>query len=106
MEASALHRPSSDPARDRPQTAWRNVYEGRRSLWALSHTPAVDRGLHNAYFAECGLVALAERWMAFHASATAPLQLGLLDGQLRVVTPAPEYGGSLPSDPGVPKSRM
>ena len=28
----------------KPQTAWRNVYEGRKSLWALSHTPAVDRG--------------------------------------------------------------
>jgi RNA-directed DNA polymerase len=64
----------------RSKTAWSNVYGGRRSLWALSHTPAVDRGLHNAYFAECGLVSLAERWTAFHAPAAAPGQLGLLYG--------------------------
>lgn len=43
-------------------TAWRTVYGGRRSLWKLSHTPAVDRGLRNAYFAERGLVSLAGRW--------------------------------------------
>jgi len=49
-----------------PRTAWRGVYEGRKSLWALSHTPAIDRGLRNAYFAERGLVSLAERWEALH----------------------------------------
>ncbi|MBU4457003.1 MAG: group II intron reverse transcriptase/maturase, partial [Nanoarchaeota archaeon] len=36
----------------RPKTAWRSVYRGRQSLWALSHNPAVDRGLRNAFFAE------------------------------------------------------
>ena len=30
----------------RPRTAWRDVYAGRRGLWALSHCPAVDRGLN------------------------------------------------------------
>jgi len=40
----------------RPATAWRNIYEEHRSWWALSHCPAVDRALHNAYFAERGLV--------------------------------------------------
>ncbi|MEK7878300.1 MAG: group II intron reverse transcriptase/maturase, partial [candidate division NC10 bacterium] len=29
------------------RTAWRRVYEGRKSLWALSHDSAVDRGLRN-----------------------------------------------------------
>jgi RNA-directed DNA polymerase len=46
----------------RAQTAWNGVYQGRRSWWALSHTPAVERGLHNAYMATCGLVSLAGRW--------------------------------------------
>jgi RNA-directed DNA polymerase len=45
-----------------PRTAWRGIYNGRKSLWALSHCPAVDRGLRNAYFAERGLVSLADRW--------------------------------------------
>jgi hypothetical protein len=48
----------------RRHTAWRNLYRGRQSLWALSHSPAVDRGLRNAYFAERGLVSLVEQWKA------------------------------------------
>ena len=40
------------------ETAWRRVYAGRKSLWALSHDPAVERGLQNAYFAARGLVSL------------------------------------------------
>jgi RNA-directed DNA polymerase len=46
----------------RPKTAWRQVYTGRRRLWALSHSPAVNRGMDNAYFAELGLVSLPEEW--------------------------------------------
>ena len=42
--------------------AWQGVYEGSKSTWALSHTSAVDRGLRNAYFAERGLVNLADLW--------------------------------------------
>ncbi len=42
------------------RSAWRQVYAGRRSWWALSHTPAVDHGLRNAYFAKRGLVSLVE----------------------------------------------
>jgi RNA-directed DNA polymerase len=59
----------------KPRTAWRNVYEGRKSLWALSHSPAVDRGLRNAYFAERGLVSLAERWEQDARRIAAPVQL-------------------------------
>jgi group II intron reverse transcriptase/maturase len=65
----------------KPATAWRNVYGGRKSLWALSHSPAVDRGLRNAYFAERGLVSLTERWQQLEreriaASAQLTLVLG------------------------------
>lgn len=60
-----------------PHTAWRNVYGGRKSLWALSHCPAVDRGLRNAYFAERGLVSLAERWEVLFQRIVAPAQLAL-----------------------------
>jgi group II intron reverse transcriptase/maturase len=60
-----------------PRTAWRRVYEGRKSLWALSHDPVVDRGLRNAYFAERGLVSLLDRFRAIWATAVAPQQLML-----------------------------
>lgn len=59
----------------KPRSAWRGVYEGRRSLWALSHSSAVDRGLRNAYFAERGLVSLAERWEQDARYIAAPVQL-------------------------------
>jgi len=62
------------------KTAWRNVYDGRQSVWALSHAPAVDRGLRNAYFAERGLVSLRERWRTNHESIVAPKQLRLALG--------------------------
>jgi len=56
----------------RPKTAWRRVYEGRKSLWTLSHDPAVDRGLRNAYFAERGLVSLKDLWRDKHSPTVAP----------------------------------
>jgi len=43
-------------------TAWRYVYAGRQSCWAMSRNSAVHQGLRNAYFAERGLVSVAERW--------------------------------------------
>jgi RNA-directed DNA polymerase len=59
----------------RRKTAWRTIYSGRRSLWMLSHSPAVDRGLRNAYFAERGLVSLAEHWKTKHTEQiVAPVQ--------------------------------
>ena len=64
----------------KPKTAWRNVYEGRKSLWALSHDPAVERGLRNAYFAERGLVTLLGRFKATWAPIVAPPQLTLWPG--------------------------
>lgn len=53
------------------KTAWRNVCGGRRSLWALSHCPSVDRGLRNAYFAERGLVSLEGLWRKSHGHIAA-----------------------------------
>jgi len=64
----------------RPKTAWRSVYAGSASRWALSHSSAVDRGLCNAYFAERGLVSLAERWKALAQRFVAPVQLRLALG--------------------------
>jgi len=43
----------------KPQSAWHAVYAGKKSTWALSHAPAVDHGLRNAYFAQRGLVSVA-----------------------------------------------
>lgn len=60
-----------------PRTAWRRVYAGRKSLWALSHDPAVHRGLRNAYFAERGLVSLKARFEEIWAANHAPAQLTL-----------------------------
>jgi group II intron reverse transcriptase/maturase len=62
----------------KPKTAWQGVYKEQRSWWALSHTSVVERGLRNAYFAERGLVSLAERWKDYHA--------------LDFMDPAPELG--------------
>jgi len=64
----------------KPKTAWRNVYDDRKSLWALSHTTAVDRGLRNAFFAERGLVPLEQRWRDDHENILAPGQLTLALG--------------------------
>lgn len=58
-------------------TAWRRVYAGNKSMWTLSHDPVVDRTLRNAYFAERGLVSIAEQWRARHKDIIAPAQLRL-----------------------------
>ena len=60
--------------------AWRTVYAGRKSLWALSHTTAVHRGLRNAYFADRGLVSLADHWRTLTQPIAAPAQLTLALG--------------------------
>ncbi|HXK36895.1 MAG TPA: group II intron reverse transcriptase/maturase [Candidatus Paceibacterota bacterium] len=65
------------------KTAWRRVYEGRQSLWALSHNPAVDRALRNAYFADRGLVRLQELFEPLWAAINAPAQLVLPLGTTR-----------------------
>ena len=42
-----------------PQSASRAVYAGKKSTWALSHAPAVDHALRNAFFAKRGLISVA-----------------------------------------------
>jgi hypothetical protein len=64
-------------------TAWRRVYEGQQSIWALSHNPVVERGLRNAYFAERGLVTLLDRFGLIWAAINAPAQLALPLGTTR-----------------------
>jgi hypothetical protein len=65
----------------RPKTAWRGVYQGKRSWWALSHSPAVERGLPNAYFAEGGLVSLLVRWREhYRQNVIGPAQMELVLG--------------------------
>ncbi len=59
------------------QTAWRGVYNGHKSIWALSHSPAVDRGLRNAYFAERGLFSLLGAFEEIWTTVPAPQQLTL-----------------------------
>ncbi|MGO9907849.1 MAG: group II intron maturase-specific domain-containing protein [Solirubrobacteraceae bacterium] len=44
----------------KPRAAWQAVYSGRRSLWALSHIPQVDRALRPRYFTDRGLLSLVE----------------------------------------------
>src|ERR1700681_1038537 len=46
----------------RAHTAWRVVYGGRKSLWALSHCGPVDHALNNAYFAKRGLFSLERHY--------------------------------------------
>ncbi len=65
----------------KPASAWSSIYRGHRSLWALSHSPAVERGLSPAYFAEQGLVAVEQRWSRLRAlPVAAPVQLALALG--------------------------
>ena len=64
----------------RAKTAWRNIYEGRHSLWKLSHCSAVHRGLDKAYFAKKGLVSLEQMWKDRFQQRIAPVQLRLALG--------------------------
>jgi RNA-directed DNA polymerase len=64
----------------RRQSAWRSVYEGRKSLWAMSHMPTVDRALRNGYWTARGLVSLAECWRTMNQNIVAPVQLSLALG--------------------------
>lgn len=60
------------------KTAWQRVYAGRKSLWALSHEPAVDRALRTAYFAQRGLMSLVDSFRKIWAVPVAPRQLLLV----------------------------
>ena len=53
------------------KTAWRRVYQGKKSLWALSYDYVANRGLRNAYFAELGLKSLQRLWHDYRQKLTA-----------------------------------
>jgi group II intron reverse transcriptase/maturase len=54
------------------KTAWGKVYGGRKSIWVLSACSAANRGLRNAYFAERGLVSVADQWWLKQPGIVAP----------------------------------
>jgi len=56
----------------KPQSAWRAVYAGKKSTWALSHAPAVDHALRNRYFAKRGLFSVAKLHQARRPTISAP----------------------------------
>jgi RNA-directed DNA polymerase len=64
----------------KPRSAWRGVYSGRKSLWALSHSPAVDNGLRVRFFTERGLVRLVDLHRRERQDIVAPAQLQLAFG--------------------------
>lgn len=62
----------------KPKTAWRCVYAGRQSRWALSYNAATHQGLRNAYFAERGLVSVVEQWRRHAKHIGAPWEQQML----------------------------
>jgi RNA-directed DNA polymerase len=54
------------------ESAWQAVYSGRRSPWALSHIPQVDRALRPRFFTDRGLVSLVELHHRAHQEIVAP----------------------------------
>jgi RNA-directed DNA polymerase len=57
-------------------TAWRRAYQGKKSLWALSHCGPVDYALDKMYFADHGLFSLEHQYRDMH-HVMAPAQLTL-----------------------------
>ncbi|HZE04223.1 MAG TPA: group II intron reverse transcriptase/maturase [Solirubrobacteraceae bacterium] len=53
-------------------SAWRGVYGGRRSVWALSHTPQVDNALRTRFFTDRGLDSLVLLHRDWHEEIVAP----------------------------------
>ena len=62
------------------KSAWRSVYEGRKSFWAMSHMPTVDRALQNSHWEAQGLISLKARWTEMARRHVAPVQLMLALG--------------------------
>ena len=60
------------------RSAWRQVYAGRKSTWALSHTHAVDNAMPVKYFTERGLVRLVDLHCWPRKDIIAPAQAQLV----------------------------
>ena len=61
------------------RSAWGQVYAGRKSTWALSHTHAADNVMPVKYFTERGLTRLVDlhRWSRKNIIAPRQAQLVL-----------------------------
>lgn len=59
------------------QSAWRGVYGGRKSTWALSHSPAVDRAMPVVFFTVRGLIRLVDLHRYSRQDIIAPVQTQL-----------------------------
>jgi group II intron reverse transcriptase/maturase len=64
----------------RRKSAWRSVYDGRKSIWAMSHMATVHRALPNSHWDERGLESLERRYRSKAARMAAPVQLTLALG--------------------------
>jgi group II intron reverse transcriptase/maturase len=85
-------------------SAWKQVYQGHRSLWALSHAHVVDRTLNVAWFQRRGLVSLRDEWQRRNPEpVTAAVQQTLLAPTSSGQKPLPDNGKP---PRGRPKSRM
>lgn len=60
------------------QSAWRCVYAGRKSTWALSHSPAVDKAMPVKYFTARGLTRLVALHRDRRRDIIAPVQTELV----------------------------
>lgn len=64
----------------RKHAAWRAIYSGRKSLWALSHCTAVDLALRNGHWTERGLESLVDLWTLSPHRIVVPEQQSLFPG--------------------------
>ncbi len=60
------------------QSAWRQVYAGRKSTWALSHSPAVDKAMPVKYFTVRGLIRLVDLHRCSRRDIIVPVQLEMV----------------------------
>ena len=64
------------------ERAGRQIFGGRKGIWKLAHTPAVEGVLNNAYWVRQGLLGSAVHWKASsdRMTASAPKQMTLCLG--------------------------
>lgn len=64
------------------ERAGRQLYGGRKSIWKLAHTPAVEGALNNSYWSKQGLLGSAALWKASseRLAISAPEQMTLCLG--------------------------
>jgi RNA-directed DNA polymerase len=91
--------------KSRPETVWRHVYEGRKSLWALSHSGPVDRTMNKYHFSQLGYLSLEALYRGQPRFVIAQEQLALDLDSCGWKRRRRSKGLSSPT-PRVPTSRM